>query len=206
MTFNLQDFLKKIAKNNIRYSLYVENNELLNHKNHLPETELKYINLDNSFSLRWYLNTDSSLLQRNNKILEKQIFWTNLFTLGLFILFTINFVIRKTNIIKLNKKIFDLETKLLNELNKNKDLLSFYEMNKSYIINCYNKSKELFIDYKLFSISSDFVSESEYLPLPLVTDLKVKHSNKYVIDLLPLIGKLKTYCEGYKILSNAKIA
>ena len=204
-TFNLQDFLKKLAKNNIRFSIYLENTGLVNHNDDLPNINSQYIKLSNGLKFKSQLNVNSYLFTSCESRLQKQIFWLNIFTILIFISITIVLIIRKYNAIDFKDRIFNLEQKLFNEIKAKEAILSFNKVNMLYTINCYDKSKETLGEYKLTKGANGLINQSEYLPLPLDTNIRDYCNNHYIIELEPLIKILINYFEGYKILSNTMI-
>jgi len=102
-------------------------------------------------------------------------------------------------------RIFNLEQKLFNEIKAKEAILSFNKVNMLYTINCYDKSKETLGEYKLTNSANDLINQSEYLPLPLDTNIRDNCNNQYIIELEPLTKILTNYFEGYKILSNTLI-
>lgn len=204
-TFNLQDFLKKLAKNNIRFSIYLENTGLVNHNDDLPNINSQYIKLSNGLKFKSQLNVNSYLFTSCESRLQKQIFWLNILTILIFISITIVLIIRKYNAIDFKDRIFNLEQKLFNEIKAKEAILSFNKVNMLYTINCYDKSKETLDEYKLTNGANELINQSEYLPLPLDTNIRDYCNNHYIIELEPLIKILINYFEGYKILSNTMI-
>jgi len=204
-TFNLQDFFKKLAKNNIRFSIYLGNNDIVNHNDDLPNITSQYIKLNNGLKFKSQLNENSYFLTRYDRQQQKQIFWLNILTILSVISITTVLIIRKYNTINFKDRIFNLEQKLFNEINAKEAILSFNKINRLYTINCYDKSKEILGEYKLTNSSSDLINQSEYLPLPLDTNIRDNNNNHYIIELEPLITILINYFEGYKILSNTLI-
>lgn len=204
-TFNLQDFFKKLAKNNIRFSIYLGNNDIVNHNDDLPNINSQYIKLNNGLKFKSQLNENSYFFTRYDRQEQKQIFWLNIFTILIFISITTALIIRKYNTINFQDRIFNLEQKLFNEINAKEAILRFNKINRLYTINCYDKSKEILGEYKLTNSSSDLINQSEYLPLPLDTNTRDNNNNHYIIELEPLITILINYFEGYKILSNTLI-
>lgn len=204
-TFNLQDFLKKLAKNNIRFSIYLENTSLVNHNDDLPNINPQYIKLSNGLKFKSQLNVNSYLFTSCESRLQKQIFWLNILTILIFISMTIVLIIRKYNAMDFKDRIFNLEQKLFNEIKAKEAILSFNKVNMLYTINCYDKSKETLGEYKLTKGVNELINQSEYLPLPLDTNIRDYCNNHYIIELEPLIKILINYFEGYKILSNTMI-
>ncbi len=204
-TFNLQDFFKKLAKNNIRFSIYLGNNDIVNHNDDLPNINSQYIKLNNGLKFKSQLNKNSYFFTRYDRHQQKQIFWLNIFTILIFISITTALIIRKYNTINFEDRIFNLEQKLFNEINAKEAILRFNKINRLYTINCYDKSKEILGEYKLANSSKDLINQSEYLPLPLDTNIRDNGNNHYIIELEPLITILINYFEGYKILSNTLI-
>ena len=204
-TFNIQDFFKKIAKNNIRFSIYIENTDLVNHNDDLPNINSKYLKLNNGFKLKSQLDINSYFVKKYNYQQQKQIFWLNILTIIAFISLITAFIIRKHNAINLKEKIFNLEQNLFKEIKTKKAILNFNEINRLYTTSCYDKSKEIFGEYELINNANELINQSEYLPLPLATNIKDNQDNNYIIELEPLIKILTNYFEGYKVLSNTLI-
>ena len=204
-TFNLQDFFKKLAKNNIRYNLYIRDNNIINHNSNLLGINSQGIEFSNGLKLNLKLDNHSSFLIKQKNKQEQLIFWLNLFTIIAFIILIIGLLTRKINLINLEEKIANLEQGLLDAINAKQAMLKFNEINRQYITNCYNKSKDSIDQYKTINNTDELINQTEYLPLPLETKFKNKFSSNYVIDLEPLITKLINYFEGYKIISNTLI-
>jgi hypothetical protein len=194
--FTIQALFEKITGKEVFYAVAFNNQKILGNKNHLSLQEnLKQ--LENNLTLSVKLNNEYLLRESYIKQLKNHIIIANIICLLVFLISSILIIKKEKNYLKERKKFEVFQAALSSANIANQEILLFNKINKSYIEECYNYSKEILSEIKSPFHAEEFNEDEDYLPVSLFSLGKVKKEIN-VIDLLSLRSLLIEYFKGYK--------